>query len=78
MAKQFMFKQSQKFRIISGNACFYTTAKQIRAGVGDLERFNDALQCALFALESMQANNIPPSGLSGQWYSTPVQIDKAN
>ena len=78
MAKQFMFKQSQKFRIISGGACFYTTAKQIRAGVGDLGRFNEALQCALFALESSQSNNIPPSGLSGQWYSTPVQIDKAN
>jgi hypothetical protein len=41
------FKQSQKFRVIVGPACFYATATQIRNGVGDFSKCNDALAVLL-------------------------------
>ena len=72
-----LFKQSQKFRIINGSACFYATAKQIRSGLGDFQKFNDAVQKALCALEFSQGDRVPPSGLCGTWEGLDIQIDKA-
>ena len=45
------FKQTQKFRVIVGDVSFYTTARQIRDGVGALGPCNAALQKALDVLE---------------------------
>ena len=45
------FKQTQKFRVIIGDVSFYTTARQIRDGVGALGPCNAALQKALDVLE---------------------------
>ena len=49
----YRFKQSVKFRVIVGDACFYATAKQIRNGVGDFTLCNAATQKALDALEEV-------------------------
>ena len=72
------FKQTQRFRIINGSACFYATAKQIRYGLGDFGKFNAATQKALDSLEGMQSDKLPPSGLCGTWEGLDIQIDKAN
>jgi hypothetical protein len=70
------FKQSQKFRIINGSACFYATAKEIRAGLGDLAQFNAATQKALCALEFSKSERSVVSGLCGTWEGLQIQIDK--
>lgn len=72
-----LFKPTQKFRLIIGDVSIYTTARQIRKGIGDFERSNTAAQLALCALEGMQSDNIPPIGLAGNWKGLQVQIDKA-
>lgn len=79
------FKASQKFRIIVGDtmsaACFYATAKQIRAGVGDFVKCNAATQKALDALESIRSGAGTAEqcarGLAGTWEGVPVQLDVA-
>ena len=78
MATVKRFKQSQRFRIINGSACFYATAKQIRNGLGDFGQFNAATQKALDALEFSQRDKIPPSGMCATWEGLDIQIDKAN
>ena len=72
------FKQSQKFRIINGNACFYATAKQIRNGVGQFISFNAATQKALDTLEFYRSNGGIEStctGQSGTWEGLQIQLD---
>jgi hypothetical protein len=75
------FKQSQKFRIINGNACFYATAKQIRNGVGQFITFNAATQKALDALEFSRSGRggqyaIDMSvGIAGTWEGLQIQLD---
>jgi hypothetical protein len=73
------FKQTQKFRIINGNACFYATAKQIRNGVGQFITFNAATQKALDALEFTRsgagAADQCAVGLAGTWEGLQIQID---
>lgn len=79
------FKPSQKFRVIVGDtvyaACFYATAKQIRAGVGDFVKCNAATQKALDALESIRSGDGAADqcarGLAGTWEGVPVQLDVA-
>jgi hypothetical protein len=74
------FKQSQKFRIINGNACFYATAKQIRNGVGQFIKFNAATQKALDALEFSRSGtgfaDSATSGIGGTWEGLQIQLDK--
>ncbi len=67
------FKQSQNFRIICGDVCFYTTKKQIASfsGVGDFSKFNAAVQKALLCLE-LEAPHI---GISGTWEGLQIQIN---
>jgi hypothetical protein len=74
------FKQTQKFRVIVGNACFYATAKQIRNGVGDFTQCNSALQKALDSLEySRSLGDVLActSGQAGTWEGLSVQLNIA-
>jgi hypothetical protein len=73
------FKQTQKFRVIVGNACFYATAKQIRNGVGDFMKCNAATQKALESLEFTRSGeglaDQCASGLAGTWEGLSVQLN---
>jgi hypothetical protein len=75
------FKQSQKFRVIVGTACFYATAKQIRNGVGDFTVCNAATQKALDALEFTRSGSGAADqsavGLAGTWEGLQVQLNVA-
>ena len=75
------FKQTQKFRVIIGDACFYATAKQIRYGVGDFMKCNAATQKALDALEYTRSGSgiadQCASGLAGTWEGLQVQLTVA-
>ena len=75
------FKQSQKFRVIVGAACFYATAKQIRWGIGDFTNCNAAVQKALDALEYTRsgagAADQCAVGLAGTWEGLQVQLNLA-
>ena len=75
------FKQSQKFRVIVGPACFYATAKQIRYNVGDLGQCNAAVQKALDALEFTRSGKGVADqcavGIGGIWEGLSVQLDIA-
>ena len=73
------FKQSQKFRFVIGAVSFYATAKEIRAGVGDLTRCNRAVQYSLDALEHIRSGSGVADqttiGLAGTWENMSVQIN---
>lgn len=72
------FKQTQKFRIISGNVSFYATAKQIRNGIGDFTTFNAATQKALDAFEFYRSGTgieRTCTGMAGTWEGMQIQID---
>jgi hypothetical protein len=75
------FKQTQKFRVIVGNACFYATAKQIRNGVGDFMKCNAATQKALDSLEFTRSGKGLADqcavGLSGTWEGLNIQLNIA-
>jgi hypothetical protein len=75
------FKQTQKFRIIVGQACFYATVKQIRNGVGDFTQCNAAAQKALDALEYTRSGNGVADqcavGIAGTWEGMNVQLNLA-
>jgi hypothetical protein len=75
------FKQTQKFRVIVGTACFYATAKQIRNGVGDFMKCNAATQKALDALEFTRSGKGVADqcavGLAGTWEGLNVQLNVA-
>ena len=75
------FKQTQKFRVIVGQACFYATAKQIRNGVGDFMKCNAATQKALESLEFTRSGeglaDQCASGLAGTWEGLSVQLNVA-
>ena len=75
------FKQSQKFRVIVGSACFYATAKQIRYGVGDFTQCNAATQKALDALEFTRSSKGLADqcavGIAGTWENLQVQLNVA-
>ena len=67
------------FRVIVGPASWYTTARQIRSGVGALAQCNCALTEALTALE--RTRNGPGAaeqatiGIAGHWHGVNVQLD---
>lgn len=74
------FKPTQKFRVIVGEACFYATARQIRAGVGDFTKCNAATQKALDTLEFQRSGNdilACSTGLAGTWEGLNVQLNLA-
>lgn len=73
------FKQTQRFRVIVGQACFYATAKQIRNGIGDFSNCNAATQKALDALEFIRSGSGVAdqctTGLAGTWEGLQVQLN---
>ena len=79
------FPQSRKFRLIVSMASgyqdpvhFYTTARQIRDGVGDNINWNAACQQALNALETMRSGPGAEStavGIAGTWEGRNVQLN---
>jgi hypothetical protein len=74
------FKQTQRFRVIVGEACFYATAREIRNGVGDFSKCNAAVQKALAALEyTRSCGGVLSStvGQSGTWEGISVQLNLA-
>lgn len=75
------FNQTQKFRIIISNISFYSTAGDIRRGVGDTAKPNAAIQKCLDALEFQRSGSgvadQSASGLSGTWEGFNVQLDLA-
>jgi hypothetical protein len=75
------FKKTQKFRVIVGDSCFYSTASQIRNGVGDFVKCNASVQKALDSLEYIRSGNGIADqcsvGLSGTWEGLNVQINVA-
>ena len=68
-----------KLRVIMGPASWFTTAKQIRDGVGDLLQCNCALIEALIALERTRsgtgAADQSTVGIAGQWHGLNVQLN---
>ena len=81
MLKIKRFKQTQKFRIIVGESCFYSTTKQIRNGVGDFYKCNAAIQKALESLEHIRSGEGVADqcsvGLAGTWEGLNIQINVA-
>ena len=75
------FKQSQKFLVCVGDVSFYSTAKQIRNGVGDFTKCNAATQKALDALEFTRSGKGLADqcavGLAGTWEGLNVQLNMA-
>ena len=71
--KAYTFKQTQRFRVIINGVSFYTTAKAIRAGVGDFTKVNEAIRNAMGALEFLRASD-PAVGLVGSWQGYAVQL----
>lgn len=75
------FASAQKFRVVSdGKVSFYTTAKQIRSGIGDNTAFNSATLAALNSLERTKfagggIAEQAATGVAGMWYGVNVQID---
>jgi hypothetical protein len=77
----YRFKPSQRFRVCIGAVSFYTTAKQIRNGVGDFGTCNAATQKCLDALEFTKSGKGLADqcavGLAGTWENLQVQLNIA-
>ena len=74
------YKSTQRFRVIVGDACFYSTARDIRNGVGDFMKCNAAVQKALDSLEYQRSGNdilACSTGLAGTWENLQVQLNVA-
>jgi hypothetical protein len=75
----FKFKKSQRFRVIIHSVHLFTTAWDIRMGVGDNTRQNAAIQDALIALELIKggtgAADAAACGLGGCWQDYQVQLN---
>ena len=71
--------QNKKFRVIVNGVHFYSTAKQIRNGVGDHYPTNAAIQKCLDSMEAYNSgvNSIKCRGLAGTWEGMNVQLDFA-
>jgi hypothetical protein len=74
------FKQGQRFRVIVNSVSFYTTAKQIRDGVGDFISVNQAVREAMRALQDTRSSDDVlgcATGLGRNFGSLQVQINMA-
>jgi cystathionine beta-lyase/cystathionine gamma-synthase len=72
------FQDLQKLRVVTNGVSFYTTAQQVREGVGDLGRFNSATRQCLEALEITRSNDdvmACASGLAAIYEGIQIQID---
>ena len=76
MLKMKRVPQSTKVRVIVNGVHFYSTAKQIRNGVGDHYPTNAAVQKCLESIEYYNStNSISCRGLVGVWEGLNVQLD---
>jgi|WetSurMetagenome_2_1015567.scaffolds.fasta_scaffold1849817_2 hypothetical protein len=66
-----MLKQSQKIRLTMSGVSFFTTAKQIRDGIGNFSMCNERCRIALERLE--RSGDV---GLLARIDNVDVQIDK--
>ena len=74
------FPITQKFRVIISGISFYATAGEIRRGVGDTAKPNEAIRKCLTALENTRSGEDVGScalGLGGNWEGFSVQLDIA-
>lgn len=71
------FKNSQRFRVISGPACFYATKKEIESGVGDFVAFNLGVRIAMEVIEQSLNTDQPLAGVSGPYNNQPIQLNVA-
>ena len=74
----FAFSPHTRFRVISGNVSFNTTAYEIRNGVGGLTSFNLAAMEALQAFENYRSGDGVEScstGLAGTWHGVQIQLN---
>jgi hypothetical protein len=69
------FPPNKRFRVIIGQACFYSTAKTIRNGIGDFTQTNAAVQKALDSMEYCSIGTT--KGIAGIWEGLRVQLDVA-
>ncbi len=73
------FETTQKFRVIISDISFYTTASDIRRGIGDTAKPNAAVQKCLDALEFIRSGTGAAEqcarGLAGNWEGFNVQLD---
>lgn len=72
------FRKNQTFRVVTQGVHFFTTAKQIRQGVGDECRTNASIQKALESLEFTRSGKdlgAISNCISGRWEDRMVQID---
>lgn len=74
------FKQTQKFRVVINGVSFYTTAKEIRNGVGDFTSINLGIQQALAALENSKGGTGLADqctvGIAGTWSQYQIQLNQ--
>jgi GTP cyclohydrolase III len=73
------FETTQKFRVIISDISFYTTASDIRRGIGDTAKPNAAVQKCLDALEYIRSGTGVADqcarGIAGTWEGFNVQVD---
>lgn len=80
----FRYKQGERFRVIVEGVSFFTTAKQIRQGVGDSISVNSAVQKCLASLEDYARSEIAAGhkptimGLGSLYENLKVQITRLN
>jgi hypothetical protein len=72
--------QRQRIRVVTQGVHFYTTAREIREGVGDEYHTNASIQKALDALEYGRSRASNPeeqraTGIAGRWENRDVQLD---
>jgi GTP cyclohydrolase III len=73
------FTKDAKFRVIINDISFFSTAGDIRRGVGDTAKPNAAIQKCLDALEFIRSGEGAAEqcahGLAGKWEGFSVQVD---
>jgi len=80
MRKIRRFRKGQYFRVVIDGIHFFTTAAQIRRGVGDEYTTNSSIQKALDILEVNRSTygTETSTGLAGRWDDHMVQLDIMN
>ena len=69
------FTKPTKLRVIINGVSFYTTAGQVRYGVGSNGSINDCCNSALREIERSKKAGDLISGLCGTWHGHQIQMD---
>jgi hypothetical protein len=72
--------RAQKLRLVINGVSIFTTAGQIREGIGDFQNVNTAIKSALALLEyrlsdEKERRRPKPFSVTGQWFDYQVQLD---